>query len=79
LKTTVKYIKDERIPADIRAILIKLISSIHVDKEPRTVQEMPNLIKLIEVDFEALEKRADLFGFIEIQNKKKKKDKKIQD
>lgn len=55
----IRYIKNEEIPEDIRATLVKLIVTIHIDKEPRTVQEKPNLVRVVEIDLEQIKRRKE--------------------
>ena len=58
INTLINYLKSEIIPEDIKAIIVKLIATIHIDKEPMTVQEKPNLVKIADVNLEEVESGA---------------------
>lgn len=40
--------KNEELEDEFKAIFVNMIANIHVDREPRTVLEKPNLIRLID-------------------------------
>jgi len=68
----INYIENKDIPEDIRAILVKLLATIHIDKEPRTVQERPNLVKIVELNPEQIEQK---FGLKALLGQSKRQDK----
>jgi len=70
MNTLIKYIENHDIPDDIRAILVKLVANIHIDREPRTVQERPNLVKVADIDLSQMEQRYSLKNKLTLKGKK---------
>lgn len=61
ITSLIRYIENDEIPDDIRAVLIKIVSVIHIDREPRTVQERPSLVKIINVDKDSSESKPPAY------------------
>ena len=52
IDTLIKYVLTDELSADLRAVLVKLITNLHIDIYPNTIIDLPNLIKVInENDF----------------------------
>ena len=50
LDALMNYMFNTEIPESFRATFIRLLSSIHIDKEPRMVQEKPNLVRIVDME-----------------------------
>lgn len=50
LDALMNLIFNQEIPENLRATLLKLLSALHIDKEPRMIQEKPNLVRIVDID-----------------------------
>lgn len=57
LTVLLKYVKSEKLAIDVRAVLLKLIRTLYVDKEPYQIVQMPELVVMMEYNSNILDKK----------------------
>ena len=62
-----RYILESSFDEDIKASFCKLVLNIYINKEPRTIQTKPNLVRVININEEQREHRTKT-GLINLQN-----------
>ena len=57
LTVLLKYVKSDKLAIDVRAVLLKLIRTLYVDKEPYQIVKMPELVLVLDYNPAILDKK----------------------